>query len=190
MIRIIVSCLFTFLFLSACGSSDIGQQPNSSGRSEQISTDYVTYDEDMFSDSGIDSSVNDKTYGYERKQRSAYYANRQDKPVPAVERDGLATIVTTLCVQIPGVRDASTLVTDEEILLAYHPEGSRPDLIRRNIRENISHIAPDYYQIYITDDPSFINVLESMSSYSSTNGTDGAEKDKIIQQMEHVTAFD
>ncbi len=185
----IVYCLSALLLLSACGSTDSAQR-NSTSRSKQINTDNVTYDQDMFSDAGIDSGVNDKTYGYERKQRSAYYANRQDKAVPAVERDDLATIVTTLCVQIPGVRDASTLVTDEEILLAYHPEGSRPDIIRRNIRENISHIAPDYYQIYITDDPSFIDVLENMSSYSSSSGSDGAEKDKIIQQMEHITAFD
>ena len=185
----IISCLSAFLILSACGGSDTAHR-NSSSRTEPINTDYVTYDQDMFSDSGIDSGVSDKTYGYERKQRSTYYANRADKPVPAVERDDLATIVTSLCVQIPGVRDASTLVTDEEILLAYHPEGSRPDLVRRNIRENISHIAPDYYQIYITDDPSFINVLENMSGYSSANGSEGAEKDKIIQQMEHITAFD
>ena len=181
----IVSCLFAFLFLSACGSSDTGQS-SSPSHTKQINTDYVTYDQDMFSD----SNANDKTYGYERKQRSAYYANRQDKPVPAVKRDDLATILTTLCVQIPGVRDAGTLVTDEEILLAYHPEGSRPDLIRRNIRENISHIAPDYYQIYITDDPSFIDVLENMSSYSAANRSDETEKEKVIQQMEHITAFD
>lgn len=185
----IVSCLFTFFLLSACESSDIGQH-HPINHTEQINTDYVSYDQDMFSDSGIDSSANDNKYGYERQQRSAYYANQEDKPVPAIKRDDLATIVTTLCVQIPGVKDASTLVTDEEILLAYHPEGTRPDLIRRNIRENISHIAPDYYQIYITDDPSFIDVLENMSSYSSANGSDAENKEKIIKKMEHITAFD
>lgn len=184
-----IVCLFALSLLSACGSSDIGQ-PNPSNHSEPNQTDYVSYNQDMFSDSALDSSVNDNQYGYKRQQQAAYYANRVDKPLPSIKRDDLATIVTTLCVQIPGVRDASTLVTDDEILLAYHPEGSRPDLIRRNIRENISLIAPEDYQIYITDDPSFIDVLENMSSYSSVSGSHTEEKETIIKQMEHITAFD
>lgn len=45
--------------------------------------------------------------------------------VPGIDHEQLANVISDLVIQLPGVEDAATLVTDEEVLIAYEAEKNR-----------------------------------------------------------------
>ncbi|MDG3045381.1 YhcN/YlaJ family sporulation lipoprotein [Bacillus sp. B6(2022)] len=63
--------------------------------------------------------------GYVRYQRQQ--VTDQKERTPALNREHLAHVITSLAIQLPNIKDAATLVTDEDALIVYRTGNKNRD---------------------------------------------------------------
>ncbi|WP_180994090.1 YhcN/YlaJ family sporulation lipoprotein [Bacillus sp. Marseille-P3661] len=124
-----------------------------------------------------------KNYGYVRHVKSPVPndTNANLTNFSGVNREQFADMIGRLVVQIPNVNDSATLVTDEEVLVAYQATTDDRDLTADQVRRTALSVVPRYYHVYVSDNPSLIPDIERFAS----SGPDGGhlQVDSTIQEM-------
>jgi hypothetical protein len=81
-----------------------------------------------------------------------------------VDRNALAKAVADVTNSVPGVHNSTVLVSDEEIFVGCTTDHKNAHDVKNKARMNALSIAPRYYKVYLTDDPSMINELTRVAS--------------------------
>lgn len=81
-----------------------------------------------------------------------------------VDRNALAKAVADVTNSVPGVRNSTVLVTDEEIFVGCTADQNQATDNKNKARMNAMSISPRYYKVYVTDDPSMIAELTRVAS--------------------------
>lgn len=132
---------------------------------------------------GTEQSKNN--FGYVRQQKSPI-ANDNEYDGPALDREQLANAISRLLITLPNVNDAATLVTDEEVLIAYDTPVTGDDErfeVADWVKKSAIAIAPRYYHLYVSDNKQHFNDIERFGQLSATTENVDSAIDQTIKDM-------
>ncbi|WP_425388864.1 YhcN/YlaJ family sporulation lipoprotein [Bacillus marinisedimentorum] len=166
----------TLLVLPAC---QMGAQPD-----------------DIYEESGDTINVGDRNelnnrnqdsdqFGYVRYQKSDVANDRTNRNNDAmyIDREGLADAISRMGRQLPEVDDIATLVTDEEVLVAYDTESADRNQTADMVKKTAISVVPRYYHVYVSDNPNMINQIERFGNNGSNNRDIEQIIDRTIAEM-------
>ena len=96
-------------------------------------------------------------FGFVREQASPVRnSQRYNENIAAVDYEELANIISKMVVQLPEIDDVATLVTDEEVLIAYKTSSEDREQIADQVSKTGLSFVPRFYHVYISDNPQMI----------------------------------
>lgn len=155
--------LTSFILLSAC------QMQHDAGEREMLkksgNTINVSDRTDMYNEKGLPNEKEGKmtNFGYVRHTKKEVTRDGRSAEVHAINREQVAHIISSMAVQLPNVNDAATLVTDEEVLIAYQTDTKNRSQTADQVKRTALSVVPSYFHIYVADNPVIIKQLEAYS---------------------------
>lgn len=174
-------CLVTLSLLSGCSFG-----PSHSRKFEYKNTAYQgdqgltpkklntkTGDLGAMNSDALDSSYKD--YGFSRLQKQGVLGKDGEYSLK-IDKQEVAKFISYLVVKLPAIDDAATLVTDQEVLIAYQ---TNDDLkkVRSQVEKTARSALPSYYHIFTSAKMQNINTIEDLDKYGQL--TDGQLEEKI-----------
>ncbi|MBD1380816.1 YhcN/YlaJ family sporulation lipoprotein [Metabacillus arenae] len=152
---------------------------------ESGNTINVSERTDMYNKDGVRNDKNDKNsnFGYVRHQKSPIANDTNNQRHIGLNREELADAISTLSVQLPNIQDAATLVTDEEVLVAYKTDAKDRNNAADMVKKTAASAVPRYYHVYVSDDPNMIGQIENYSTLDSNSRNIDSIIDKTIREM-------
>ncbi|TYR78686.1 sporulation protein [Priestia megaterium] len=107
---------------------------------------------------------NETDYGYVRYQKSPV-ANHTGtyQNIATFDREEAADTISKLCAATPNVNDVATLVTDEDVLIAYKTDTKDRNVTADQVKRTAMSVMPRYYHVYVSDNPQHIQDIERFS---------------------------
>ena len=171
----ILSILVLCFVLTACAHTD-----NSTGEQEQILDQLDPNRETKIQNT---SNLNDKL-GYVNYTRDQLNIDSEEHHAVSIDKIQMADMIARIILRNEGFNRVATLVTDEEVLIAY----DRNDDLDQNIAADIASktaasIMPRFYHVYVTDNETLIQDIQSLHNSSTQNNNYDNTLDQIIAQM-------
>ncbi|WLR41307.1 YhcN/YlaJ family sporulation lipoprotein [Bacillus carboniphilus] len=127
-----------------------------------------------------EENTTSNSYGFVRHQKKD--STNQNK-TPNINREQIADVISSLSVQLPNVEDAATLVTDAKVLIVYEAsEGDRFE-VADQVRKTAMSVVPSYYEIFVSDDPSLMDDLQTYSNVTSDMNNTKGKLENLINKM-------
>ena len=165
---ILTVSLSSIIALTGC-SSDNNHESSSSLEAKrnkvnpsQINSPATIYDEDY---QNKDNAPED--FGFTHLSNATINGKKINNQTPTVDREQLASIITQLSVQLPNVKEASTLVTDEKVLIVYSTDTNNRFVTADQVKRTAASAVPRYYHIYVSDNTSLTQDIEDFSRHST-----------------------
>lgn len=179
---ILIIGLIAITALSAC-SKDMANRDvyEESGKSVNVNNKRT----ELYNE-GASRSVRNVSndYGYVRHQKSPVLNDQNvNNQYTALNREQLASIISRYSTSIPNVHDVATLVTDQEVLIAYRTNTKDRNLTADQVKKTAMSIVPRYYHVYVSDNPHLIRDVEALSHMASTNKNARSSVNSVIAQM-------
>jgi Sporulation lipoprotein YhcN/YlaJ (Spore_YhcN_YlaJ) len=187
--RKILVCFVTLTFLSGC---TFGPSP-----SRQFEYEDVTYkDEQQRTPKKLNTTPTDlgdinannpnnsyKDYGFYRLQKQEVLGKDGDFALK-IDKKQVAKFISYLVVKLPSVDDAITLVTDQEVLIAYRSEGGSEakEAVKDQVVKTAMSALPSYYHIYTSNDMQNINNIQELEKYGALTDDQLEQKVKAIAE--------
>ncbi|MCM3597683.1 YhcN/YlaJ family sporulation lipoprotein [Metabacillus idriensis] len=102
-------------------------------------------------------------FGYVRHVKNNLAQENDYDKVPQVDYEKTANAISSLIVQLPNIQDVATLVTDEEVLIAYKSDTKNRNETADQVKKTAISVVPRYYHVYLSDDPEMIKQVEGYS---------------------------
>lgn len=123
-------------------------------------------------------------YGFVRHQKSPLMNdNTANDHYSALDREQAANIISKLSADIPNVNDVSTLVTDQEVLIAYTTDSKDRNLTADQVKKTAMSVVPRYYHVYVTDNKVLRRDVENLANLDSTSRNARNLVNGLITQM-------
>jgi len=123
-------------------------------------------------------------YGFVRHQKSPLMNdNTANNGYTAYDREQAANIISKFSANIPNVNDVATLVTDQEVLIAYKTDSEDRNLTADQVKKTALSVVPRYYHVYVTDDKNLMQDVENLASMNSTSRNARNSVGSLIKQM-------
>ncbi|MCR2823125.1 YhcN/YlaJ family sporulation lipoprotein [Lederbergia panacisoli] len=119
-------------------------------------------------------------FGFVRQVKSPINGGEAAKPIKGINKEQTADNIGKILVLLPGVEDASVLVTDQEVLVAYKTNEKRDSErfeIADQVKKTAISVVPRFYHVYITDDPTLRQNIENIASMNARS----SNKDKTVR---------
>ena len=161
-----------------------------------------TGNRDVYEESGNSINVNNKrhelynegasrgvrnvsnNYGFVRHQKSPLMNdNSANDHYSALDREQVANIISKLSTDIPNVNDVATLVTDQEVLIAYNTDSKDRNLTADQVKKTALSVVPRYYHVYVTDNKVLMRDVENLANVDSTSRNARNLVNGLITQM-------
>ncbi|MCJ8009441.1 YhcN/YlaJ family sporulation lipoprotein [Lederbergia wuyishanensis] len=125
---------------------------------------------------------NNELFGYVRQVKSPLPLgeSHSSKPIQGINREQTANDIARILVMQPGIEDASVLVTDQEVLIAYLTNETRDNErfdIADQAKKTAMNVIPRWYHVYVTDDPTLRQNVENIASMNARS----SDKDKTVR---------
>lgn len=184
--------LASFMMLGACGVNNAGESvDNNQGTLHKNGNTLNVRDrEDLYNGDRNINMLSDEraeSFGYVRQQQSPIKGETISyKDMYTMDREQTADAISKLSVGLPEVNDASVLVTDEEVLIAYDTD-VKTDKERSRVadqaKKTAMSIVPRWYHVYVTDNTALRRDIENISKMDAA--MDGANDtiDRTIKLM-------
>ncbi|MHC0038989.1 YhcN/YlaJ family sporulation lipoprotein [Pseudoneobacillus sp. C159] len=124
-----------------------------------------------------------KDFGYVRHQKNPMVNGRNSDHHVAIDREKLADHISKVSTDLPNVHDVATLVTDEEVLIAYATDSKDRNLTADQVKRTALSFVPRYYHVYVSDNPNLIKNVESYANLSSNSRNADQLVDRLILKM-------
>lgn len=124
-------------------------------------------------------------YGFVRHQKSPIANDLDDanKQYTAIDREQVANVISKISANIPNVNDVAALVTDQEVLVAYHTNTKDRNLTADQVKRAAASVVPRYYHVYVTDDKALMQDVENLAGLDSTSRNARHQVNYVISQM-------
>jgi hypothetical protein len=182
--KMITATILSVALLAACSNNDnknVAENPaiykkdgNTINKKERI---------DMYN-AGLEKTSAKKSneFGYVRQVKSPIPGqNIKYRDIYTLNREKVADAISKIAVTNPKVHDAATLVTDEEVLIAYRTDATTKDdrnIIADQVKKTAFSIVPRWYHVYVTDNPTLRQDVENISYMKSSD----PNKERVISQ--------
>jgi hypothetical protein len=180
----------TKLALSAIGLSlltacQYGAGEEASFLHESGNTINVQDRTDLYNEEGHTNANNGKNanFGYVRHQKSGIPQEVTFTRTPGFDREQAANTISSLIVQLPNINDVATLVTDEEVLVAYKTDSDNRFETADQVKKTALSAVPRYYHVYVSDRENMIQQIEAYSPLDSTSRDIDQILNKTIKEM-------
>ncbi|WP_042222681.1 YhcN/YlaJ family sporulation lipoprotein [Oceanobacillus manasiensis] len=166
----------TLLSLTACGTND-----NAMDERDDVVNQL---DPSVDQQSAEDEELNDRL-GYVHYTKDQVDNNDEMQQEATIDRTQVANTITRLALSGEGLEQVATLVTDEEVLIAYEKTEDVDEKEAATIaRKTAQSVIPQYYEIYVSDNESLIQDIQSLHNSRTTNDDYDNTIDQIIKEME------
>lgn len=178
---IIIIGICTLTALTGCSTGNRNDVYQKSGNSINVNNKRT----ELYNEGASRSIRNvSNDYGYVRHQKSPILNGKTaNDHYTAVNREQLANIISKYSTNIPNVHDVATLVTDQEVLIAYRTDAKNRNLAADQVKRTAMSVVPRYYHVYVTDDTTLIPNVEALSHLDSTSKSARKNVNSIIAQM-------
>lgn len=123
-------------------------------------------------------------YGYVRHQKSPLMNdNTANDHYTALDREQLANIISKFSTNVPNVHDVATLVTDQEVLIAYATDTKNRNLTADQVKKTAMSVVPRYYHVFVTDNKALMRDVENLANMDSTSRNARNSVNHLIAQM-------
>ncbi len=134
-----------------------------------------------------DGSHHGEDFGYVRQQKSPI----QGQPIAyknmySINREKVADTISKMSVGLPDVKDCSTLVTDEEVLVSYVTDKTDKDArfeVADQVKKTAMSIVPRWYHVYVTDDKNLMRNVENLAQMDSDSAHVNTAIDDTVNLM-------
>ncbi|WP_067725737.1 YhcN/YlaJ family sporulation lipoprotein [Oceanobacillus damuensis] len=130
--------------------------------------------------------------GYVRYTKEQFESNseNQDKAI-TVDRHEMADMITRIILRNEGFDEVATLVTDQEVLIAYdRTEGSSEEEAADIATRTVMSIMPSYFDIYVSDNETLMYDLQSLHNSKTENRDYDNTINLIINEMQKSSQGD
>ncbi|WP_338788550.1 YhcN/YlaJ family sporulation lipoprotein [Metabacillus sp. FJAT-53654] len=168
--------------LTACqyGAEEDAQFLHESGNTINVQDRTDLYNEEGHTNLNNSKSAN---FGYVRHQKSGIAQDVKFNRTPGLDREQAANTISSLIVQLPNVEDVATLVTDEEVLVAYETDSDNRFETADQVKKTASSAVPRYYHVYVSDEVNMIQQIEAFSPLDSNSRDIDQIINKTIKEM-------
>ncbi|MTH53872.1 sporulation protein [Bacillus mangrovi] len=179
--RLYVTGMVMLAVISSAGCRQAGEEGKSNLTDENGSTIQVDENTKMYQRTGNESKKEERTeaYGFVRHSKKDLMKNGEQTEYYGIDRKELADTISGLTVQLPGISEAATLVTDEEVLVAYRRASGDRSQMADMVKRTAISVVPRYYHVYISDNPAYFDQLQSYSRMDS----ESRDADAIIGKL-------
>ncbi|WP_049664084.1 YhcN/YlaJ family sporulation lipoprotein [Bacillus sp. FJAT-27231] len=195
----------SFLMMAGCNANDTNNLAGDGNNRDRNTINVADrYDRDRYDmyngdrGNGVDGRIggmdrNDRSdrgglmtnnrqdgFGYVRHQKGTVRGQSvSSRNMHVLDRERTADTIGRLSLDLPKVNDASVLVTDQEVLIAYNTD-AKDAKDRRGVAEQVKRTAlsvvPSWYRVYLTDDTDLRRDIENIAQ---TNGGMDVARDSI-----------
>ncbi|MGM0922506.1 MAG: YhcN/YlaJ family sporulation lipoprotein [Bacillota bacterium] len=122
-------------------------------------------------ENGIENATDNHSsdFGYVRHVKSNLAEDEDYNKVPGIDHQKVANAISSLIVQLPNIQDVATLVTDEEVLIAYQTNSKNRNETADQVKRTAISVVPRYYHVYLSDNPEMIKQIEGYSGLDPNN---------------------
>lgn len=121
-----------------------------------------------------------KDYGFSRLQKQEV-SGRDGEFTLKIDKQEVAKFISYLEVKLPSVDDAATLVTDQEVFIAYSTHDDQ-NKVRHQVEKTAQSALPSYYHIYTSNRVENFNNIEELQKYGDLTDDQLEEKIKFLSE--------
>ncbi|MDL4839949.1 YhcN/YlaJ family sporulation lipoprotein [Aquibacillus rhizosphaerae] len=104
-----------------------------------------------------------------------------------IDRNRMADTITRLVLRNDEFEDVATLVTDEEVLIAYEkPEDMDRELAATIVKKTGLSILPRFFDVYVSDQPVSFRDIQSLKNSTTLEDDYENTLESIIKEMENT----
>lgn len=104
-----------------------------------------------------------------------------------MDRNKMADIITRLILSYDNFKDVATLVTDEEVLVAYEkPEDLDREKAATIVKKTALSTLPRFYHVYVSDQPTAFKDIQSLQNSFTVNDNYENTLQNIIDKMKEA----
>lgn len=185
------AALATTLIISGCAGNDTEDALDNGSTDLTDNMNNLGYNQDKMKNynykSVKDYNMNDKAsdrFGYVRYTRDQVGESEDEVRYAVIDREEVSDLITRMILQGDGFEDASTLVTDSEVLIAYTPDGTmNRDMSADTAKKTAMSIVPRYYEVYVSDEKNMYRELANLSNSNTGDRNYRKELESTIKQM-------
>ena len=179
---LIIAGLCTITALSGC-SKDTGNNDVYEESGNTINVNNKRHE--LYSEGASRKIRSDSTnYGFVRHQKSPLMNdNTANDSYTALDREQLANIISKFSANIPNVNDVATLVTDQEVLIAYRTDSKNRNLTADQVKKTAFSVVPRYFHVYVTDNATLMRDVENLANLDSTSRNARRSVNSVISEM-------
>lgn len=179
---VIILGLCTLTALTGC-SKDMGNRDVYEESGNTINVNNKRHD--LYNE-GASRSVRNASnnYGFVRHQKSPLMNdNTANDHYTALNREQVANIISKFSTEIPNVNDVATLVTDQEVLIAYKTDSKNRNMTADQVKKTAMSVVPRYYHVFVTDNKVLMRDVENLANLDSTSRNARNLVNGLIKQM-------
>ncbi|WP_186576367.1 YhcN/YlaJ family sporulation lipoprotein [Aquibacillus kalidii] len=183
--KLILTTLFaTSITVSGCASNDEAE------RDLNRTLDGDDNDVNRF-DTETESNRNDdelsSQLGYVHYKEEDLDQDVEEHFYVSVDRKKMADTITRLILRYDGFNDAATLVTDDEVLIAYDkPERLDREQAATIVKKTGLSVLPRYYHVYVSDRDVTFRDIQSLQNSSTLDDDYENTLNNIIEDMKQA----
>ncbi|WP_043932305.1 YhcN/YlaJ family sporulation lipoprotein [Bacillus sp. EB01] len=124
-------------------------------------------------------------FGFVRHYKSPIMGDRSaknDHEAP-LDRQELAGHISRISTDLPNVNEVVTLVTDEEVLIAYETDTNNRELTADQVKRTAMSFVPRFFHVYVSDNKMLMNDIETLSSLNTSSKNSDAAIAAVIKEM-------
>ncbi|WP_082892685.1 YhcN/YlaJ family sporulation lipoprotein [Rossellomorea aquimaris] len=147
----------------------------------------VNDQEDLYNNPSKDKTQRSEDFGYVRQQKSPIQGRTiSNDNMYSINREQVADSISKMSVALPNVKDCSTLVTDEEVLVSYVTDKKDKDArfeVADQVKKTAMSVVPRWYHVYVTDDKNLMRNVENLAKMDSDSRNVNTAIDDTINLM-------
>lgn len=172
--------LFLAIIISISGCSQI----NNSANDKQ---NMIKQMDPAKNEENENRGVSDKL-GFVRYTKEEVNNEAANNYVFTINKELKAHAITNMILRSEGFEEVATLVTDQDVLIAYEINGDiEADLAADIAKQSAITVMPRYFDIYVSDHDVLIKDIHSLHNSSTENKNYQQTIDKIIKEMQQVS---
>jgi ribosomal protein S17E len=127
--------------------------------------------EELYNEGGKQGIRNvNNNYGFVRHQKSPIpNDNGGVEHYSAIDREQVANVISELSTSIPNVNDVATLVTDQEVLVAYSSNTKDRNMTADQVKRTAMSVVPRFYHVYVSDNNNLMRDVENLANLDSNS---------------------
>ena len=172
MVRALFFTFFAFLFIVVACS-------NQSDKGFYHKSGNMIYSEEQ--NEMYNKGSDEGEYGFVRQVKNPIPHAENEQNIPPINREHVAESISQLIVRLPNVNDASVVVTDKEVLIAYTAESEEDrSLIRDQVIQSAKAGIPGWLDVYVTDVDYIRQDIENIASIDPNTPDRRTKIDHVI----------